>query len=181
MSSIEQAPDGLLARRAADGDGVAFGVLVRRHAPFWRAFAVRLLRSASDAEDCVQESLIAAWERLPKLQDPDKVRAWVTTIVSRKATDRIRSRRFTDPIDDLDVPAKGLDPERAAVQQSQLDALGAVLAALPEEQRTIWLLREVAGESYEDIAEHLGVPVDTVRGRLARARRTVIDRMKDWR
>ncbi|GMA28515.1 RNA polymerase sigma factor [Arenivirga flava] len=181
MSSIEQATDGLLARRAADGDGVAFGVLVRRHAPFWRAFATRLLRSAGDAEDCVQESLITAWEQLPKLQEPDKVRAWVTTIVSRKATDRIRSRRFTDPIDDLEVPAKGLDPERAAVQRSQLDALGAVLAALPEEQRTIWLLREVAGESYDDIAAHLGVPVDTVRGRLARARRTVIDRMKDWR
>ncbi|MET0161680.1 MAG: sigma-70 family RNA polymerase sigma factor [Microbacteriaceae bacterium] len=181
MSSIEQAPDGLLARRAADGDGVAFGVLVRRHAPFWRAFALRLLRSGSDAEDCVQEALIAAWEQLPKLQDPEKVRGWITTIVSRKATDRIRSRRFTDDIDDLEVPARDMGPERTAVQRSQLDALGAVLAALPEEQRTIWLLREVAGESYDEIAEHLGVPADTVRGRLARARKTVIDRMKDWR
>lgn len=180
MSALDAAPDAVLAARAADGDQVAFGVLVRRHAPFLVAFATKLTGSRADADDSVQEALIVAWRKLPDLAEPEKFRGWLTTIVSRKATDRLRSRKNVDQIAD-DAVASEDDPERRAVVSSQMQALSRVLAELPEEQRVVWLLKEVSGLSYDEIAEDVGESPSTVRGRLARARHTVIERMKDWR
>ena len=54
MRGLAAATDGILAARAADGDQIAFGMLVRRHAPFLVAFATRLMGSRADADDCVQ-------------------------------------------------------------------------------------------------------------------------------
>jgi RNA polymerase sigma-70 factor, ECF subfamily len=180
MGSLSSAADAVLASRAADGDQVAFGVLVRRHAPFLVAFATRLTRSRADADDCVQEALITAWRRLPDLAEPEKVRSWLTTIVSRKVTDRMRSKKISEPIDEETV-AVADDPERAAVASSQMAALKKVLAELPEELRVVWVLREMGGHSYDEIASETGETPATVRGRLARARKTVLERMQEWR
>ncbi len=180
MADLAGASDALLAERAADGDEVAFAVLVRRHGPYLRAFAIRLMGSNADADDAVQEALITAWDRLDTLAEPARVRSWLTTIVSRKATDRIRSRR---PTAELDEEASSLapSPEQSAITGSQLDALDRILVGLPEGQRQCWLLKEVAGYSYEEIAETLGVTAAIVRGRLARARATVVSGMEVWR
>lgn len=172
MPSLSSATDALLASRAADGDQIAFGVLVRWHAPFLVAFATKLTGSRADADDCVQEALITAWRRLPDLADPEKVRSWLTTIVSRKATDRMRARKISEQIDEQMV-ASGSDPEGATVASSQMDALKKVLAELPEELRIVWVLREIGGHSYDEIATEVGESAATVRGRLAgRARRS---------
>ncbi|OZD46425.1 RNA polymerase subunit sigma-70 [Rhodococcus sp. 06-1477-1B] len=180
MPSLSSATDAFLASRAADGDQLAFGVLVRRHAPFLVAFATRLTGSRADADDCVQEALITAWRRLPDLTDPEKVRSWLTTIVSRKATDRLRSRKISEEIDEEMVSGRD-DPERAVVASSQMDALKKILGELPEELRVVWVLREVGGHSYDEIAVEVGESAATVRGRLARARKTVLERMEEWR
>ncbi|WP_438352343.1 RNA polymerase sigma factor [Microbacterium sp. CJ88] len=181
MTRLETAPDALLAERSADGDTAAFAVLVRRHAPFLRAFAARLTGSMADADDCVQEALITVWDKLPELHEPERVRAWLTTIVSRKATDRLRARRPSDRIDDLELEDPESSPERQAIASSRLDALRAALDALTPEQRAVWLLKEVGEHSYEEIADQLEVPVATVRGRLARARASVLQNMEEWR
>ncbi len=155
-------------------------MLVRRHAPFLVAFATRLTGSRADADDCVQEALITAWRRLPDLTDPEKVRSWLTTIVSRKATDRLRSRKISEEIDEEMVSGRD-DPERAVVASSQMDALKKILGELPEDLRVVWVLREVGGHSYDEIAVEVGESAATVRGRLARARKTVLERMEEWR
>lgn len=178
---LDAVEDGILARRAADGDERAFAVLVRRHSGYLIAFATRLLGSRADADDCVQESLIVAWRRLPELRDPDRVRAWFSTIVARKATDRLRARPPVASLDDVEPEATSPRPDEAAVASSQLDMLRTVLDELPADQRTAWLLREVSGYSYDEIARELGVSATAVRGRLARARATVFERMQEWR
>lgn len=180
MSTLSSATDAVLASRAADGDQLAFGVLVRRHAPFLVAFATKLTGSRADADDCVQEALITAWKRLPDLAEPEKVRSWLTTIVSRKATDRLRSRKLSEQIDEEMVAAGG-DPERSVLASSQMDALKRVLAELTDDLRIVWVLREIGGHSYEEIAEEVGATPATVRGRLARARKAVLDGMQEWR
>ena len=136
MTDLAAASDELLAQRSADGDTVAFAVLVRRHGPYLRAFATRLTGSAADADDAVQEALITAWDALSSLEDLAKVRAWLTSIVSRKATDRIRSRKPTAQLDEREPDARGIQPEEGAVTSHALDALGRVLASLPEGQRS---------------------------------------------
>ncbi|MDH6180121.1 RNA polymerase sigma-70 factor (ECF subfamily) [Microbacteriaceae bacterium SG_E_30_P1] len=181
MTPLDSASDGILAQRAADGDTAAFEVLVRRHGPFLRAFAIRLTKSVADADDVVQDSLITAWAQLASLQDPSKVRAWLTSIVSRKATDSIRARRQSDELDEEQPDDEGSTPDARAVASSRLEALSAVLDALPEGQRQCWVLKEMGGYSYEEIAERLGMSVATVRGKLARARATVVREMEVWR
>jgi RNA polymerase sigma-70 factor, ECF subfamily len=182
VTDLQDAGDAILAERSADGDTDAFAVLVRRHAPFLRAYAIRLLGSArADADDCVQEALIAAWKALPELQDPGRFRSWVVAIVSRKATDRLRRRRPDDAVLDAAVASSRPDPEDSAITSSQMAAVRVALDALPEDLRTAWILREVGGRSYDEIADHLDVPVATVRGRLARARQSLLDAMKEWR
>ncbi|OUE24431.1 RNA polymerase sigma factor [Clavibacter michiganensis] len=180
-SSLQDAGDGILAERAADGDARAFEVLVRRHAPYMRAFAIRLTGSRADADDAVQEALITAWDRLPTLEKPDRVKSWLLQIVSRKSIDRIRARRPVDDIDDHEIADRLTSPERDAETSSQMRALAGVLDTLPREQREVWMLREVGGFSYEEIAERLGATPSTVRGRLSRARTTVMTSMEAWR
>jgi RNA polymerase sigma-70 factor, ECF subfamily len=181
VDRLASVDDGILAQRAADGDERAFAVLVRRHGGYLVAFATRLLGSRADADDCVQESLIVAWRRLPELNDPDRVRSWLSTIVARKATDRVRARRPSTPIEDAEPIASSPGPDEVALASSQLDTLRAVLDDLPLEQRTVWMLREVSDYSYDEIARELGISATAVRGRLARARATVWERMQEWR
>jgi RNA polymerase sigma-70 factor (ECF subfamily) len=180
-SSLFGASDALLATRAADGDPAAFAAIVRRHAPVLRAFAIRLAGSHSDADDILQESLIAAWQQLPSLQQPDRLRPWLMTIVSRKATDRIRRSRPVSELDEARAQDEADGPESRAIASSRLEALSAVLDALPDGQRECWILKESAGMSYDEIADQLGVSVTVVRGRLARARATVVKEMEVWR
>lgn len=178
--------DGVLASRAADGDEFAFETLLRRHLNLMTAYATRLTGSRSDAGDAVQEASLTIWRELPRLAEPDAVRGWMMKIVSRKSFDLMRSRKFADDIDDERVEAElpvdaASDPERIAGTRDALGGLRAALARLPELQRQSWLLREVGGESYAEIAQHLGITTAAARGQLARARETLTYSMEEWR
>ena len=182
VSSLETADDRTLAGRAADGDVRAFTVLVRRHSPLLKAHARRLLGRSDEVDDVVQEAFIAAWAQLSSLKDPGLVKSWLMRTVSYKSIDRIRARRDHDDIGDHEPQlAPQLSPESVIVAQSREDALAGVLSQLPPQQRQCWLLKESSGLSYEEIAEALAVPLSTVRGLLARARKTVITEMEPWR
>lgn len=181
MAALQSASDAILAQRAADGDSAAFEVLVRRHGPYLWAFAIRLTGSSADADDVVQDALITVWNQLGTLEDPSKVRSWMASILSRKATDILRSRRPSDELDE-ELPDDGASaPETRALASSRMEALSTVLAALPEGQRQCWVLKEMGGYSYEEIAERLEMSTVTVRGKLARARATVVKEMEAWR
>jgi RNA polymerase sigma-70 factor, ECF subfamily len=180
---LSAASDDILVARSTDGDAAAFEVLIRRHGPYLHAYAQHLTGSPADADDATQETLIAAWRRLSSLREGAKFRAWATGILSRKVTDLYRRRHVTVPLDDERVldAASADGPEASAELGSQLDQLARVLARLPATQRQSWLLREVSGFSYEEIAEQLDTDASTVRGRLARARATITQEMGGWR
>jgi RNA polymerase sigma-70 factor (ECF subfamily) len=179
---LAEAPDGILAGRAADGDVRSFEVLVRRHGPLMRAYASRILGSAGESDDIVQEAFITAWDQLPTVKDLDAVKSWLMRITSRKAIDRIRSRRDHAPLDEVDPAAPVSEtPHQRVELSSQWDSLSGALARLTDSQRQCWLLREMGGYSYDEIAEELEIPSSTVRGLLARARRTLVEEMEEWR
>jgi len=179
--SLADADDGSLAHRAADGDIRAFEVLMRRYEPLLSAYAARLLGSYTDTDDVVQESFIIAWQQLPTLHEVRAVRRWLLTIVTRKSLDRLRVRQNHDDIDDHEVASPTESPESAADASSLEDALSRALSALPEDQRRCWVLREIGGYGYDEIAEQLELPVSTVRGLLARSRKTLMREMEAWR
>ena len=76
---------------------------------------------------------------------------------------------------------RAVDPERSAEGVDLLEALNAALRELPPGPRSTWLLREVEGLSYEQIAEVSGTTTSTVRGQLHRARGHLVQRMEVWR
>lgn len=179
---LDGAGDRIVAGRAADGDVDAFAVLVRRYTPMMRAYARRMLNGSADVDDVVQEAFVVAWQRLPELEDPSKVKSWLMRIVGRKTVDRLRTIRPQLDVDTLEAPApEHRTPARIAEGRAEVAALAEVLRELPEPQREAWLLREVGGYSYDEIAEDLRIPVSTARGLLARARKHIIGRMEEWR
>ena len=181
-SPLDAAADQVLAERAADGDLRAFDVLVRRYGPLMRVYATRVLGFNDETDDVVQESFITAWQQLGTLEDGSAVKSWLMRIVSRKSIDRLRARRAHVNIEDTDAPApENTAPHVVAEVESQTEALARVLADLPEDQRRCWTLRELAEYSYHDIASELHLPLSTVRGLLARARKTLLREMEDWR
>ena len=180
--TLGDADDRTLAGRATDGDTLAFSVLVRRYTPMMRAYARKFVTDGADIDDVVQEAFITAWQKLPDLDDPSRVKSWLMRITSRKALDKIRTRRESDDVTLVDPALPDVHtPARLAEARSSIDALRAALAELPEEQRRCWTLREIGELSYDEIAEQLGLSVSTVRGMLARARKTLIVRMEQWR
>jgi RNA polymerase sigma-70 factor, ECF subfamily len=179
---LASADDATLVERAQDGDVVAFEVLLRRHAPTVRAMARRVVGDAADADDVVQETFIAAWRSLRTLSDPGAFRGWVLRTASRRCIDLLRRRRDVLGLDGVDVPAPdSTSPESHATMSAAAAELDAALADLPAPVRRAWLFREQAGLSYDEIARLEGVGVDTVRGRIARARSGLARRMGAWR
>jgi RNA polymerase sigma-70 factor (ECF subfamily) len=177
-----RAEDATLVVRAVEGDVRAFEVLARRHGPVMRVYAEQMLGSNVESDDVVQDSFLTGWRRLSDLNDPARFRPWVMQIVTRKALDRLRRRRHHDDVDTVQHPAEvARQPERIVETRMQLDAMWTALDRLPADQRRCWLLRETAGYSYQQIADELELPVSTVRGLLARARRFLTVEMEAWR
>ncbi len=180
--TLTDADDRTLAGRASDGDIRAFEVILRRHGPLMRAYAARILGSNDETDDVVQEAFIVAWRKLPTLESGVALKSWLLRIVTNKSLDRVRARRHHVDIDDHEIERPDGETAATAVEATSLDAaLSRALSALPEDQRRCWVLREIAGYSYDDMAEELGLPHSTIRGILARARKNLVVEMEGWR
>ncbi|GAA4487168.1 RNA polymerase sigma factor [Microbacterium panaciterrae] len=147
-----------------------------------RAYARRILPGTAEVDDVVQDAFITAWEQLPQLDDPGQVKSWLMRITGRKAIDRIRALRVHADVDAVELPApERAAPPRQAEARAGIAALSDALQQLPAAQRECWVLRELGGYAYEEIAEELDLSPSTVRGLLARARKDIIVRMEQWR
>jgi len=172
-----------LVVRAQEGDTRAFEALVRRHQRQLYRLAVRMLGNSSDAEDAVQDAFVAAWRQLRGFRGEAAFSSWMYRIVTNRCLRLLRTRRPVVSLDDLgDRPGPdGASPEQAAEITDRAAALQRALQELPAEQRTCWVLRDLHGLNYEDIAAIVGASAGAVRGRLYRARCTLAEVMAPWR
>jgi RNA polymerase sigma-70 factor (ECF subfamily) len=179
--SPEDWDDATLVGRSVSGDDQAFAVLVRRYqSPLYR-HAWRLTQDRRTAEDVVQEAFVTAWRRLPTLDRAESFRSWLYQITTRRSIDVVRARRPEQPVDTVVEPADtGAGPATRLEQRAQIADLAAALQELPVGQRAAWCLREIDELSYDEIATALELPVSTVRGRIARARHELAERMSAW-
>ncbi len=167
-------PDAELARAAQRGDSDAFGTLIERHGLAARRAARAILRDEDDADDAVQEGMLAAWRAIDRFDRDRPFRPWLMRIVVNAALDaRRRSRvRHAEPIAET-LESGGLGPDRlaeAALLRARLDE---GLASLPERQRVALVLFDAEGWGHADIAAALGVPEGTVRSYVFHARRAM--------
>jgi RNA polymerase sigma-70 factor (ECF subfamily) len=190
-SPVSALPDDVLVVRAREGDPHSFEVLLRRHQSVAFATALRIVGRRGDAEDATQDAFLTAWRQLPEFRGDSAFSTWLYRIVTTRALNQIRSRsRHDDRRNGPDVGdlagvgepvASTLTPEEHTETQALVTALHRALAGLPEQQRSCWVLREIEGCSYEEVAEITGSTVTAVRGRLHRARIAVADAMAEWK
>jgi RNA polymerase sigma-70 factor (ECF subfamily) len=170
-----------LVVRAQEGDPNAFEALARRHQAALYRVAVRVMGDPVEAEDALQEALIDAWRRIDRFRTDSSFATWMYRIVTNRCLSLLRRRRPV-PVGDINDrrPAPD-DPGRSAELDAGLSALGRAVLALPDELRVCWVLRELAGLSYLDIAQITQASEDAVRGRIHRARVRLAEVMASWR
>ena len=152
----------------------SFRRLALSHLDVLYGTALRVTGSRDLSEDLVQETYRIAFERWTSLRDPAALRAWLLRILRNAHVDELRRRHRLVSIqgEALEVPdLRALaDPARMAIARLTLERLERALAGLPEDSRWLFVLREVEGLSYAELAEIFDVPVGTIRSRLARLR-----------
>lgn len=166
--------DDELVAAARGGDAMYFGLLLERHRAGMYAVALAVLGWRPDAEDAVQDAMVAALSRLNQLRDPAAAGPWLRAIARNQARMRLRSQlrepRVGLPSEDL--PSGEATPEELLEDRALRDWLCSALAGLSEPLQLAVLLRYFTGvTSYAEIAAVCGVPIGTVRSRLNDARR----------
>jgi RNA polymerase sigma-70 factor (ECF subfamily) len=159
----------LAALRARRGDAAAAAEFVRgTQADVWRLCAH--LGSRADADELTQETYARAFAALHRFVGRSPARTWLLSIARRVCADAIRAavRARRNPA--------GGEPERAqaAGDHAESVALYALLSALDAERREAFVLTQLVGLSYAEVAEICGCPVGTIRSRVARARAELV-------
>lgn len=181
-----------LVTRAKQGDRDAFDVLVERYTPFVFNLTLRITGSREEAEDCVQEAFLRTFSSLKKFREEATFSTWLYRVavnVANDATRKLKSRPLReselsnsedDAGPDLERLAAGGEqteagPETSAIVRQRRQVVIQAVRRLPEHHRTVIVLYDLQGLSYDDIARVLGVRVGTVKSRLNRARLALKD------
>ena len=176
-----QVDEAILVQAAQDGDLVAFEQLVRRHQAAVFRVALRMLGSRSDAQDVTQETFVRAWRHLDRFRRDSTVSTWLYRIATRRCLNLIAARQPTIELSEADLEPARPDPAETAEQRERLRAVTDAIARLSPEQRAALVLREFEGLAYEQIAEVLNTSVPAIKGRIHRARLTILNQTTAWR
>ena len=190
MSTLDARPDAGLEQ-------------LEQHRVELRGYCYRMLGSAFDADDAVQETLVKAWQGLDRFEGRSSVRSWLYRIATNVCLDSLRGRTrralpmdlsspvpgttapgaplpedvWLEPVPEGDVVPVEADPARRAVLQDTVRlAFVAALQALPPRQRVVLILREVLCWQASEVAELLDTSVASVNSALQRARATLGER-----
>jgi RNA polymerase sigma-70 factor (ECF subfamily) len=172
-----------LVRKVRNGDRAAFDLLVIKYQSRVAAIISRYVYDSQEVMDLTQETFVKAYRAIDRFRGDSAFYTWLYRIAVNTAKNFLEARgrrpqgsadiseaeNFDDGIR-LRDPAS---PERLLQREQLQEALSRVIAGLPEELRSAFLLREYDGLSYEDIARILECPIGTVRSRIFRARDAV--------
>lgn len=164
------------------GDERAFPALVRRYRTRLLAFVHRMIGDAERAEDLVQETFVRVHRHLHRFDPSRKFSTWIYTIASNLAKNELRNRsrsplvfpESSRPPGDETRPLEAEDwlnaPDRLYRHRRLYRLVRDVANRLPDHQREVFILRELRGKSYEEIAQETDTNLGTVKSRLNRAR-----------
>ena len=173
--------DRWLVGKAREGERGAYETLIRRHRDRIYRIALRITGDTADADDVTQEVVIQLWTTLSGFAGNAAFTTWLYRVVVNRSLDHQRRTRRTagEEPTDTDLPPVAA-PERAVLAGAELRAGLEAIARLPESQRVPFVLCQIEGLSYAQAAAITKVSEATLRGRLARARTTVVADMRSW-
>src|SRR5689334_7810454 len=189
-----EADDLALVSRAKAGEAEAFRALVVRYQRKVYAVALGIVKDRDLAWDVSQEAFVRVHAHLGAFKGESSFSTWVLRIGSHLAIDAVRKERASakqdiDEVRDGDLSGGGegilatelgKDPQQNLLRRELASKMTAALARLPEKHRTILVLRELEGLSYEELAERLGILKGTVMSRLFHARKKMQELLREY-
>lgn len=171
--------DRWLVNKARTGDLDAYEVLVRRHRDRIYRIALRMLGDRHDAEDIAQDVVIQVWTALAGFTGASTFTTWLYRIVVNRCLNQLRRRRWTRPVLEGD-PQPVVGAEDTVIARQRARAAMEAIAALPSDQRAVIVLHQLEGLSYREVAAVVSISEDAVRGRLHRARVSLLESLRGW-
>ena len=166
--------DEQIVSRTLAGDRDAFGILVHKYQEMVFAYAFQKVRNEADAQDVMQEVFLRAYRSLYALRQPHRFRSWLYTIMSNECNRWLARAAKTRQREVLLANAGGdelrVEPGHTIPTEGWRADLEQAMAALPDENRVAVSMFYMGDCSLKEISEFLGVSVNTVRGKLHRAR-----------
>ena len=175
--------DSEVVQRFLDGDDRAFAEIVDRYDKRLRNFIARTVGDREQAEDLVQETFVRVYRHLHRFDQTRKFSTWIYTIAGNLAKNELRNRSrnplvlFQTIMKNWDADFRPLEWEDPKTRPDDLyrrrflrEKVNEAVEQLPEHHRTVFVLRELHGRSYEEIARITGCNLGTVKSRLNRAR-----------
>jgi RNA polymerase sigma factor (sigma-70 family) len=167
-------PDGRLVRAAQDGDQESITALVASAYPHVRRFAFSLCASSQDAEAAAQEAMIVLFRKIGTLRATAALSSWMFRIVGHECLRRARALTRGEPVSEGPVRSA----EDDVLARLEIGRVTAAIAALPDDQRRVLIMRDVQGLPGQAVARSLGLSTAAMKSRLHRARacvRAVLD------
>ena len=184
MSTAGDEGDSALVEAARGGDVQAFEALVERYRNRVYGLALRMTNSEDDAAEVLQDAFISAYRKLSEFRGESQFSSWLLRIAANHALMRLRHRKVTraveSPLEDeptfnergtlLDQVSEFKDAESEAMDHELRRAIEEATGRLADEYRQVFVLKDLEGLSYEEIAEVTGDSVAAIKSRLHRAR-----------
>jgi len=167
---VERWPDEALVVAAQGGDAASISALVAGSHPHVQRFARSLCATPEDAEDAAQEAVIILYRKIGTLRASRALASWMFRIVRNECVRRSRLvLRRPEPT--LEPPSRSAEDD--VLHRLEVERVAAAIAALPEDQRRVLVLRDVQGQSGREVADALGISTAAMKSRLHRARAAV--------
>lgn len=171
-----------------EGDRDAFERLYRRYAKDVYAMALRMVHSEEIAEEVTQEVFISVYKDIQKFQFQSAFTTWLYRIAYRRAADQFRKNRkhkdhtisFTQEETSITIDRlkdSGDNPSENALQRERTQLIEKAISSLSPKQKTIMILRYINNLSYDEIAKILHCRIGTVKSRLNRAHKTMLEKL----
>lgn len=155
-----------------EGDSAAFEVIYDRHGGVAYSLAYRMCGRKQAAEDVVQEAFLSAWRRSASYDfTRGSLRTWLLGIVHHRAVDALRRtgndarRRVDIPVEEMDFDAE-ISVDAEVIERDRAVMIRDAMSELPPEQSKVIELAYFGGFTHTEIADMLGVPIGTVKGRM---------------
>ncbi len=176
---MENLTDSQLVTFYRDGNTKAFDGLISRYGKMLFRFTFNIFGNPEDAHDCVQESFIKAWKHIKKFDTSKSFKTWIFTITKRTALDVLRKKKsvsfssMNDTEDDStfaeNIPDEELLPNEVFERAEGIKVMSTILKSLTLENQTILLLHHAEDMTFEEIAEILEKPMNTIKSQYRRS------------
>ncbi|SHJ21431.1 RNA polymerase, sigma-24 subunit, RpoE [Geosporobacter subterraneus DSM 17957] len=179
-----------LIEKSQQGDIESFELLIKEYQKLAFNIAYRMLGNTEDAADATQDAMIKVYKSINSFKGNSSFSTWLYRIVTNTCLDELRKRKKDKTLSydrgieteegtlEREIPDTRNIPEEAVERKEQLQDLVEAINRLPEQHKTVIVLRDIKGFSYEQIAEILDCSQGTIKSRISRARMALKENMQ---